>query len=308
MKHLLRGSSLLSPPFVTFALGLIAILLLASLGSNSASAAVSDVDFSIGVDPSISGAALPCDSSGSPSATCDVPLGAKFRVSFYVHKLPSGIHNGVSGEDETLQYAGITSSELQDGVNQTYWPSCVGPSGGVFSPGQVSIGCSVLLGPPSTYVGRFSTVEFTCSANGSVTLRGGDGWTEIADDNLSFYSEAADESLTIDCVAPQTYPGDTDGDGCPDAKEAGANAMMGGQRNFLNPWDYFNPSGDGTNRVDDILVVLQHFGLNTGDPGYDVKYDRTYIGPNRWNLGPPDGKIRTTDILEIVRQYGHDCS
>ncbi len=265
------------------------------------------LDFSIGVDASISGAALPCDSSGSPTATCDVPLGAKFKVSFYVHSLASGMRSGVSGEDETVQYAGITSSETQDSVNQTYWPSCVGATGGSFSPGQVSMGCSVLLGPPSTYVGKYSTVEFTCTADGSVTLVGGTGYTDVADDDLIFYSEASDESLTIRCVPPQAYPGDTDGDGCPDAREQGMNPMMGGRRNFLNPWDYMNPTGDHMNRVDDILAVIPHFGQNVGDLGYDVKYDRTYLGPNRWNLGPPDGKIRVADILAAVSQYGQDC-
>ncbi len=31
-------------------------------------------------------------------------------------------------------------------------------------------------------------------------------------------------------------------------------------------------------------------------------------GPNNWNLGPPDGKIRADDILAVVYQYGDDCS
>jgi hypothetical protein len=111
---------------------------------------------------------------------------------------------------------------------------------------------------------------------------------------------------TIACAA-----GDTDGDGCPDLKEqqtAIGSQTSGGRRDYLNPWDYFNPTHDGQNRVDDILVVAQHFGKNTGDPGYSTDYDRTSLGPNPWNLGPPNGQIRVNDILAAVYQYHHDCS
>jgi hypothetical protein len=106
-------------------------------------------------------------------------------------------------------------------------------------------------------------------------------------------------------------PGDADGDGCPDVNEqqtAVGSELTGGRRDYLNPWDYFNPTRDGKNRVDDILAVIQHFGKNAGDPGYSQDYDRTYMGPNLWNDGPPDGKIRVADILAEIDQFGHDCS
>ncbi len=83
--------------------------------------------------------------------------------------------------------------------------------------------------------------------------------------------------------------------------------LSGDRRDYHNPWDYFNPTHDGKNRVDDILAVVQHFGLNQGDPGYSTNYDRTYLGPNLWNLGPPDGHIRVADILAEIKQFGHDC-
>ncbi len=103
------------------------------------------------------------------------------------------------------------------------------------------------------------------------------------------------------------YGPDTDGDGCPDANEGGANPLAGGVRDYLNPWDYFNPTGDGRNRVDDILAVVQRFGLNAGMVGYSTIYDRSSIGPNPWNLGPPNGEIRVNDILAEVYQFRHDC-
>ena len=100
---------------------------------------------------------------------------------------------------------------------------------------------------------------------------------------------------------------DTDDDACPDAAELGADERQGGRRDPTNHWDYFNPTQDGKNRVDDILAVVQRFGKDAGDPAYDTRYDRTSIGPNFWNLGPPDGKIRVPDILASIRQFGHDC-
>ena len=100
---------------------------------------------------------------------------------------------------------------------------------------------------------------------------------------------------------------DTDGDGCTESQELGPDEKLGGRRDPTNPWDYFNPTGDLQNRVDDILAVVYHFGEGLGDPGYSTAYDRTGVGPDPWNLGPPDGLIRVGDILAIVQQYQHDC-
>jgi len=107
------------------------------------------------------------------------------------------------------------------------------------------------------------------------------------------------------------YPGDSDGDGCPDTKEkqtAIGSQTSGGLRDPHNPWDYFNPTHDHQNRIDDVLVVAAHYGKDEGQPGYSPVYDRTSLGPNLWNLGPPNGQIRIDDILDSVRQYNHDCS
>jgi hypothetical protein len=106
---------------------------------------------------------------------------------------------------------------------------------------------------------------------------------------------------------------DTDGDGCPDTQEQQAalgTEMSGGLRNGKNPWDYFNPTLDGVNRIDDISAVIDHYGHdNDGDPLYSTRYDRTELaGGNAWQFGPPNGSIRIPDILAAVYSYGHDCS
>lgn len=113
---------------------------------------------------------------------------------------------------------------------------------------------------------------------------------------------------------------DDDNDGCPDLKEvqtAAGSELTGGLRNPHDPNDYFNPTADGVNRIDDVLMVVgQYFdddddgnpGLPPYEPGYDPDSDRTYVGPLVWNLGPPNGLQRIDDILAITKQYFHDCS
>jgi len=112
---------------------------------------------------------------------------------------------------------------------------------------------------------------------------------------------------------------DTDGDGCPNVNEqqtAIGSEMSGGRRDYLNANDYFNPTHDGINRVDDVLAVIDAYFVDDDDgnpglppyaPGYDPDTDRTYAGPEAWNLGPPNGLQRVDDVLNQVKQYFHDC-
>ncbi len=266
------------------------------------------LDFSIGTDL-LSGAGGACDSSGAPTNVCNVPAGAKFNLSVLLNSLPPAIGGGgYQGFQFYLSYTNLTATETKQGVHPFDWPDCV-LVGLNFQPGVEQVGCAIGLGAlPSTFTGRMAAPEFTCTADGVITLVHGAGSTSIVDNSLFEFSEANDESLTVHCVAPQAYPGDTDADGCPDAREQGISMMMGGRRNFLNPWDWFDPTGDHMARIDDALAVASRYGKNVGDAAYDVKYDRTYIGPNAWNLGPPNGQVRIDDVLTSLRQYGAGCS
>ncbi len=118
--------------------------------------------------------------------------------------------------------------------------------------------------------------------------------------------------------------GDSDGDGCPDVKEqqtAPGSQGTGGLRDYLNPWDYMNATGDGLNRVDDILAVVNKYfedqylpsppnPPNTPNPNYTVNTDRTDnpASSEQWDLLGPNGLQRVDDILAAVFQYFHDCS
>jgi hypothetical protein len=104
---------------------------------------------------------------------------------------------------------------------------------------------------------------------------------------------------------------DTDEDACGDGQELGTDPVSGGQRDPLNRWDYFNPTLDGVNRIDDISAVVLHYGQDEGAPGstYDTRYDRTELaGGHPWQFDAPDGLIRIFDVIAAVRSYGHDCA
>jgi len=145
--------------------------------------------------------------------------------------------------------------------------------------------------------------------------------TDLIWDFFRAHSLNGSPSADIDGdTAADVYDSDNDNDGCPDTSEqqtSGGSQTSGGLRNPKNPHDYFNPSGDGQNRVDDILLIVQAYfmddddgnpGLPPYEPGYDPGKDRTYVGPLAWNLGPPNGLQRVDDILNSVKQYFHDCS
>jgi hypothetical protein len=103
---------------------------------------------------------------------------------------------------------------------------------------------------------------------------------------------------------------DFDVDGCPDKKELGDTATVGGLRDPSNHYDYMNPTKDGLNRVDDIVAVVNQYFIDDlpGPIDYKSQTDRTaLIGGNVWNLGPPNGQQRVDDIVNQVRQYFHDC-
>ncbi len=112
---------------------------------------------------------------------------------------------------------------------------------------------------------------------------------------------------------PLTAPNhkNSDRDLCSDTQELRSNQAMGGFRDPYNDYDYFNPTKDKLNRVDDILAVVNQYFVD--DPAGDIDYasqtDRTAIpGANPWNLGPPNGQQRVDDILASVKQYFHDCA
>ena len=109
--------------------------------------------------------------------------------------------------------------------------------------------------------------------------------------------------------------GDTDGDGCLDTQENGLDETLGGRRDYLNFWDFFDPNRDRSVGLLDFLAVLRHFGT-VGDPSsvdpdgpeppigdYWVLADRGGQAPggDPWDELPANGSIGLTDFLSVLR-------
>jgi alkaline phosphatase D len=110
------------------------------------------------------------------------------------------------------------------------------------------------------------------------------------------------------CSAAGQGRGDSDHDGCTDAAEAGSDAALGGQRDPLNHWDFYDVNGD--RRVDsrDALVVSDALGLKIGDDGYDPTLDRSEPTDDKSIAGPPDGTISDDDVFLVTAQVGASCA
>jgi hypothetical protein len=207
------------------------------------------------------------------------------------------------------------------------------PAGGTFGPNVIALDSS---GRPVTV--SEGTGGFTIATCGDATCSTGIQRSRVRVTLLAtkptFGLDGADRPIiavpafpdqglwVIHCAAPACDT-NTDGDGCNDLAERSEGAAAdkleryGAQRDAKNPNDYFNPTGDGQNRIDDILAVIgQYFaddddgnpGLPPYEPGYNPDTDRTALGPDQWDLGPPNGEQRIDDILAIIYQYFHDCA
>ena len=180
--------------------------------------------------------------------------------------------------------------------------------------------------PISTFVGSVVEVQLTCASGGVQTvidllpyndpIAKTKGALFLEQDGTKVVPKV--DSLTINCVEADKLPepGDTDGDGCSDQRENGPDETLGGQRSFINPYDFYDVLGGGGGPPDqiidltnDIFGVIQHYAPTGTEPEYDVDFDRgPTSGPNVWNMTAPDGVIDlTNDILGVIQQYLHSC-
>ncbi|MCH7838222.1 MAG: hypothetical protein IIC26_06910, partial [Chloroflexi bacterium] len=105
-------------------------------------------------------------------------------------------------------------------------------------------------------------------------------------------------------------------------QELGNDETLGGQRDPDNFWDFFDPNRDRAVGLLDFLAVLRHFGT-AGDPStldpdgpeppigeYWALADRGGQAPggDPWDELPANGSIGLSDILSLLRQFGHTCA
>jgi hypothetical protein len=124
---------------------------------------------------------------------------------------------------------------------------------------------------------------------------------------------------------------DTDFDGCTDLEERGDVDALGGERSPNLFWDFFDVptpptfTKDTAIAVADITAVVARFGSSVmpppakpaaliaallpppPPPAYSPSYDRTFLGPDPWDTGPPNGSVTVADIALVVAQFGDAC-
>ena len=173
-----------------------------------------------------------------------------------------------------------------------------------------SIGASVAPGEAGSLdLGNLANLDFLCiQAEKFIDVSMVAG-TVITGDKKT--SSGQFGFVSIDCRAGSVSisTSDTDGDGCSDQSENGPDETLGGQRDYLNPWDFYDTDSDRIiDMFTDILGVIVHYSLDS-DPPYDANFDRgPSAGPNPWNMTAPDGVIDLfTDILGVIDQHGHAC-
>jgi hypothetical protein len=156
------------------------------------------LDFSLGIDTN-GDSADDCGTRPSQSTSCHLPPGATFRLNTYLDGFPL-VLPGYVGFDLVVDYAGITS---HDNADADVWPDC-GFEAFFFSSAQTAWGCAVGIGTPlSTFTGVVGTLDFTCTANGSVELDHQDGGTGVTGGPAhDSYREAGPDALTIFCDVP----------------------------------------------------------------------------------------------------------
>jgi hypothetical protein len=104
---------------------------------------------------------------------------------------------------------------------------------------------------------------------------------------------------------------DIDGDGCTNEQERGPFRELGGDRNPVNPWDFYDVSGEGAIDFTDTLAVLGLFGTDTTAPEYILSYDRYAPNPAKpWRtaLGIDGFGIDLTDALTSPRRSAMGAS
>jgi hypothetical protein len=157
-----------------------------------------------------------------------------------------------------------------------------------------------------------------------------DGGVDYDADGLTSSAEQA--AGTHPCVH------DTDTDGCSDGEELAINPDLGGDRNPLSQWDFYDVptpalqyvpqigTRNGAVNLNDVSSVLLYVGTMPGGPpngngvDYDLdadadtvpdglQYDRTpSTTPGKpWRSGPPDDAISLQDVAAALVQVGDHC-
>jgi hypothetical protein len=216
--------------------------------------------------------------------------------------------------DEVLSYSGPTwNVEVR----------CIAPGATTFdlkSTADGVIGPSIVLDRHGVEqpVHLHDDVSFTC---GPVQCPDSDG--DLLDDceeatlgtDPNLFDTDADglgDGLEVLTLGTNPLLADTDADGCSDGRELGPDPTLGGERDPLYFWDFFDANGNRFVDLTDTLLVISHFGhqYNGGAyvDGIDNVLDRDSPNPSQlWRTAEANDGISLTDALASLRSFGHGC-
>jgi alpha-tubulin suppressor-like RCC1 family protein len=98
---------------------------------------------------------------------------------------------------------------------------------------------------------------------------------------------------------------DTDGDGCSDNEEYGGAPALGGLRDPLNRWDFYDVNANRIVNAVDTGLVRSKF-LVVPSPA-EVIFDRR-TGAAPYASGPPNNIINAVDIGLVRAQFNNTCA
>jgi hypothetical protein len=108
---------------------------------------------------------------------------------------------------------------------------------------------------------------------------------------------------------------DTDSDTCSDGREVRTILFQpgqGGDRDPLNPWDFYDVNDNRNIDLSDTLLVLAHFGHAYNGGAYqdatDDVLDRVVPDIAKpWRTAEGDNGIDLNDALNNLKSFGHNC-
>jgi alpha-tubulin suppressor-like RCC1 family protein len=166
--------------------------------SPSPTAPMQGLDFSLGVRV---GNSEICNTRTAGPSKCIISSGSAFDVTVSLDSLPANLAAYV-GFDAYVDFAGISSK----GAATVVWPDCSSPVTN-YQTTAVLFGCNIFAGRFSTsYTGPLGNVAFNCTQSGTVTLREGQGGSDLVDAQLRSYFANGQDVLTINCVPPTATP------------------------------------------------------------------------------------------------------
>ena len=174
--------------------------------------------------------------------------------------------------------------------------------------GSVMLVCSG--NPPVSVVGTLATFNFDVIDNGDPALcirafTAGNGGPIRG--TYTFGTDIAAQAQTLSDTCGLGDPAvDSDGDGCANVEEGGGNPDVGGLRNPLFPYDFYDVNGSGHINLVDINMVRANFSAPNPTPPEDEFLDRG-VGTDPWAPGAPDGVINLIDINLVRAAFNDDC-